>query len=204
MKKLFLIALVAVFSLPVFGQGIEITPYTGYLLSGNLQLYDGELVIEHGQDYGGIIDIPIQRNVQVELAYNYLSSELRLRNYATHTEEFLSDLGVHFYQAGALYERYIGKKVEGFTNVTLGAAQFSPTESKYSDDWRFTITAGLGAKIFFSKNIGIRLGARVLMPMYFASGGIYIGPGGGGFTLGAGTTLLMWDFTAGLTFRLGK
>jgi len=57
--------------------------------------------------------------------------------------------------------------------------------------------------IWFSDRIGIRLQGRLLMPLYFAGAGVYFGSGGSGLSVGAGSTILQGDLTAGLIIGLG-
>jgi len=47
-----------------------------------------------------------------------------------------------------------------------------------SDTWRFAMTFGGGAKIFFSDKLGIRLQARLMVPVFFSGAGMYVGQAG--------------------------
>ncbi|MCU0407079.1 MAG: hypothetical protein MUE64_08980 [Ignavibacteriaceae bacterium] len=58
---------------PVFAQykqqQIEITPFAGYFLTSNLSTLDGDLVIDHNFNYGGVLDIRVSDDLFIELLY---------------------------------------------------------------------------------------------------------------------------------------
>jgi len=65
--------------------------------------------------------------------------------------------------------------------------------------WSFAGTLGLGAKVYLNDKLGIRLQARMDLPLRFS--GLWIGTGGGG----ASFVVPVWqfDFSAGVFLRLG-
>ena len=69
---------------------------------------------------------------------------------------------------------------------------------------RFSIGLGLGARYFFTPMIGIRLQARLLMPLYF--GGAGFGCGSGGCSSGAyfGVEIFQGDFTGGVVIKINN
>ena len=99
-----------------------------------------------------------------------------------------------------------------FGVFTLGATRFDiknavdleggGTPVHYSDTWAFSIALAGGAKIFLAERIGIRLQARLGMPMLF--NGLYLGIGTGGASGGASfrVPLVQFDLSAGLFLRL--
>ena len=99
-----------------------------------------------------------------------------------------------------------------FGVFTLGATRFDiknavdleggGTPVHYSNTWAFSIALAGGAKIFLAERIGIRLQARLGMPMLF--NGLYLGIGTGGASGGASfrVPLVQFDLSAGLFLRL--
>jgi hypothetical protein len=185
---------------------IEISPFGGYQWSTNTFTNGGELATKNAANFGGAIDIMVQRDLQLELLYIYSPMETRFVSQTiAYPSSQYTDLNVHYMQIG--YVRGFKKgKVEPFGAFTLGAVLFSPGEFVLdngkkitpSDTWRFAMTLGGGAKIFFSEKFGIRLQARLLIPVYFSGAGMYVGTGGGGLAVTGGIPALMGDFTAGL------
>ena len=62
-------------------------------------------------------------------------------------------------------------------------------------------------KYFFTDVVGIKVQARLLMPLYFGGVGIGCGIGTGGANCGGGATfgseIIQGDFTGGVVLRLG-
>jgi hypothetical protein len=187
---------------------IEISPFVGYQWVAKTYTSGGYLSTKDGVNFGGAIDFTVKRDLQLELLYIYLDTQTRFVSQSIgYTSSEYFDLGVHFMQVG--YVKGFKKgNIEPFGAFTLGAVMFSPGEIVLengerlspSDTWRFAVTLGGGAKIFFSEKLGIRLQARLLLPIYFAGVGMYAGTGGAGLAVTGGIPVLMGDFTAGIIF----
>lgn len=185
---------------------IEISPFAGFQWSTKTYTTGGYLSTKDGVNFGGAIDIAVQRDLQLELLYIYCDTQTRFVSQSfVYPSSQYGDLGVHYMQIG--YVKGFKKgNIEPFGVFTLGAVMFSPSDLQLengtrltlSDTWRFAITIGGGAKIFFSEKLGIRLQARLMMPIYFSGVGMYVGTGGSGLGVTGGIPVLMGDFTAGL------
>ena len=66
------------------------------------------------------------------------------------------------------------------------------------------MTFGGGGKFDLSEKLGIRLQARVLVPMVLSGGGLWVGTGGASVGVGAWAPIVSFDFTAGIYIKLGK
>jgi hypothetical protein len=184
---------------------IEITPFGGYLFGGKVRYAQGDLNIVSNGSYGLALDFTVAPYQQVELFYTRMESTAEWRPFGFQPGvpdgEDLK-ISVNYLQIGSLREFGEGNVVP-FGALTLGAVIFSSPNKNYNDVWRFAMSLGGGAKIFFSDKVGIRLQGRLLMPMYFAGVGGYIGTGGSGLTLNSWVPILQGDFTGGLIIRLG-
>ncbi len=193
-------------------QNIEITPFGGYFFAGKMAVREGDLNIKNEANYGATIDFTIMRDVQIELMFNRTDTRLVLKQYPTGVNKDLFNMSVNYFHIGGIYRAQEMENGYLFTNFSLGATLFSPEIDTYqmddggsvsvSEEWRFSIALGGGIKYFLSDKIGIRTQIRLLMPIFFAGGGLYFGTGGSGVNLGAGTNLVQGDITAGLTFVL--
>lgn len=60
--------------------------------------------------------------------------------------------------------------------------------------------------MFLTENIGLRLQASVTTPWVLAGGGMDVGVGGGGASVGGaatfGISIAHWDLSAGVIFRI--
>ena len=197
MKKIIILSLLAIlFVLPqqAFSQkGIEISGYTGWMLGGKVNLYNGSLKIDDGQNWGITLSYEIAPGMKAELMYNRLVSDLVVREYGN--EPYVeTTIATQYFHVGAVKELMYEGVIRPYGTGSLGAAIFSDRDGYYNDKWRFSIGLGGGLKIFPTERIGFRLQARMLVPLYF--NGIWIGTGGGGVT--TSSTIIQGDFTGGL------
>lgn len=201
------ITLSIIFLLSVFAvqtkaqQKPELFGLAGYLTNGHVTVAQGELKFEDNVSYSLGVDVPVDRNMQAEISWSMSPSKATLDQYLGNTIQ-LTDVYIHTFQAGALIEPNKQQKARPFGLISLGASLFSPSDSKYSDKWLFSFALGAGLKVDLSKKVGIRLQARLIVPMQFAGTSIWFGTGGGGVSVGAYSTIAQGDFTGGLYVRL--
>jgi opacity protein-like surface antigen len=181
-----------------FAQKIEITPFYGYQLNGKVIGYEGDLNIRDAASYGAMIDITVQRGMQVELYYSRSDTRGDFVAFRGPTYR-LTDLSVNYFQIGFLRTVKKVKNVTLYGIGSLGATLFAPSGESYNetprtyyfeDWWLFSITAGGGAKVWLSEKVGLRFEGRVMMPITWAGGGFMVGTGGSGFYLGRGSAIL--------------
>lgn len=180
-------------------QQFEITPFAGYLLTSNLQTFDGELKINNSFNYGAALDVRLSDDLLIELLYIRTVTGVSLRKEFYQTVEKLFDMSVEYFQAGAQVETETGP-FRPFAAFTIGATYFNPQHNNYEGDWKFSFTAGGGVKYYFMDNLGMRLQWRFLVPIYFSSASIFCNDGYCGIFVSGGTYLLQYDLTAGLVF----
>jgi len=216
LKTLFLIALIgSIFTSNTLAQGVEITPFYGFHFAGKVSGYNGDLNIRDAGMYGLMLDINVQKGMQVELYYSRTDTRADFVEYRGLTYK-LTDVSVNYFQLGFLRTVKKMKNTEMYGIFSLGASLFSPSGQPYGvydfedeqiyfeDWWLFAMTVGGGAKIWLSERVGLRLEGRLMMPITWAGGGFMVGSGGGGFYLGGGSAILQASLTAGLMVRLGK
>lgn len=203
-KSLFTLSIIfvlSVFSVQIKAQGkTEIFALAGYLTNGNVTVAQGELKFKDNVSYGLGIDVPVDRTMKAEISWSMSPSQAILDQYLGSSIE-LTDVYIHTFQAGALIEPK-KEKVRGFGLISLGASLFSPSDSKYSDQWLFSFALGAGLKVDLSDKVGIRMQARLIVPLQLSGGGVWFGTGGAGVSVGAYTTIAQGDFTGGLYIRL--
>lgn len=193
-----------IFSSHTFAQA-EIFGFGGYEVASDVQVTQGQLNIYSNPNYGAGISFEVERGVQAEVFWIGQQTPMELKRYNGLTEP-LFDVGIHYFQAGAVYEfrQTKAQKAFPFTSFSLGATLFSPIDSDFSEEWRFSITFGGGGKFYLSDKVGIRLQARLLMPLNFSGVGMWCGTGGCSVGVGSWATLLQADFTGGVFFRIGR
>lgn len=184
---------------------VEIFGFGGYEISSDVNVSEGEVIVQSNPNYGAAISFETERNVQAELIWIGQQTTMDFKR-ANGVTEPLFDIGIHYFQFGVIYEfREVSvQKVFPFMSFSLGTTLFTPTNGEYSDEWLFSITFGGGGKFYISKNVGIRLEARLLLPLNFSGGGMWCGPSGCGAVVGTWTSFLQADLTGGILVRLGK
>lgn len=195
-RNIFLTILTVLLCMPITGlsqKNIEIFGYGGWMLGGKVNTYNGSLKVHDGPNWGIILDKKIAPGMQVELMYNRLVSNLEIREYASEPE-VVFEMATQYFHVGALRELMSDDVLRPFGVGTLGATVFSPHDSGYSDRWRFSFGLGGGLKIFPTEHFGIRLQARLLVPLYF--NGLWFGTGGSGVS--TSSTIVQGDFTGGI------
>jgi hypothetical protein len=183
----------------------DITPSYGFALNTNVRAAQGELVIKDGPMYGLTIDIghpKLPGGVMIQLMYNRQDTQLDLKEWPSGTRKKLFDMAIEYLQIGIVRPLQMGK-VQPFGIVGIGAASFSPDDTKFGTEWLFAAHLGGGAKIFLSESIGVRLQGRILLPMSFGGGGLWCGTGGCSVGVGSYSTFVQFDFNAGIVISLG-
>ena len=184
---------------------VELFGFGGYMTYSSVPVREGNLSFEDGNNYGFGLDVGIDKGILVEINYTHNQTSARLRRFDG-IDEPLFDMNTHYFQLGAQYEfrRTSKQKAFPYTLVTLGATLFDAKDASLTDEWRFSVALGGGGKFYLGKNIGLRLQARLLMPLTFSGGGLWCGTGGCSVGVGSWATLAQFDFTAAFFIRLGK
>lgn len=184
-------------------RGIEITPFYGWMFGGSFSVRQGDVNIKNNDNFGIAVDIelPYGGGKQLELLWAMHNSRLDLKRYPSGIKETLFDIVTHYFHVGGVYGVRQGN-IMPFGSFTLGATLFHPKDKDFSDEWRFSATLGLGAKIYLSERVGLRLQGRLMMPFQWGGGGLWCGTGGCSVGVGTTTTILQGDLTGGLIIIL--
>ena len=202
--KLTVITLLLGFSTSGFSQAtIDISPFYGWQMNGKVKFWEGELKTDDNPLFGATMDVILAPGMAVRLSYSRTETNSHFRSYSGYPiQDRNFNLANEYYQIGAI--KYLEKgNIEPFGAFTMGAARYHEKDLN-ENLWRFSITAGLGVKIFFSEKIGIKIQGDFMMPMYFEGLGFYFGGGGSGLTAYSSVPMLQGNFNAGLIIRLGQ
>jgi len=202
--------LITFFSIGNAYSQIEITPFGGYFFSTNINFYQGQLKIYDGGSYGGHLGFHTTETNIIEFTYVGNRTTARWKPYSgfyDYTSQEFS-LNSNYFLIGTVQDVPLNGNATGFGSLKVGAGYFNALENNIADIWRFSVSFGLGTKIFFSDLVGLRFQANMHMPLYFNGVGAYCGIGGGGSNCGLSmnstAAVLQGDISAGLIFKLGK
>jgi len=180
----------------------EIFGFGGYMMTTSIPVAKGDLQIDDVLNYGLGVDITMKRGIQLELLWISEQTHVKLKEYPSGFTKDLFDMNVHYFQIGAVQEMGRGK-TRPFIAFTIEPRVLDAKDATLSDEWLASLTFGGGGKFDLSKSIGIRLQARILVPLIFSGGGMWCGTGGCGVGVGSWTPFVQFDLTAGVYIRLG-
>jgi hypothetical protein len=187
---------------------VELTPFGGYMLGGSVKFYEGKFKVNDAACYGGMLAVAVRSGVLVELSYTGMNTTgdwNPYSNYAIDKPEGTVDMAVNHFQIGSVKELPLDNEaIRPYGTASLGTTWFNIQDDDADDEWLFSVAAGLGLKYFFSDRIGIRVQARIILPVVYNGGGFYLGTGGSGMYVSSTAPIVQGDFTGGLIIALGK
>jgi hypothetical protein len=182
---------------------VEIIPLAGYQFGGKVNVYldnqPGEIEFKSAGNFGVAIDIPMGYGKQVELLYSRQDSEVRLKSYVPGDTK-LADAAIEYYHVGAL-AGLPRDNILPFGSFTLGATHINPKGVAVNGEWRFSIALGLGAKVYLSERLGLRVHGQLRSVIVNSGAGFWCGTGGCGLNYG-GDAVFQGDISAGLMILL--
>jgi hypothetical protein len=193
-------------------KGIEIGGTYSYMWAGTYHLYYGEIQMEDGSQWGGFASFSLRPDTKLELSYLNSQSNATYYAYSYIPQDYpqlnnvKTPVTIQYFQLGSIYQLDKGKAAP-FFGVYAGAAYFKPTGTApqgitYSGQWNFAMSFAGGVKIYASDKFGIRLQGRLLLPIYFTGGSMYVGTGGAGVAVGAGIPVVQGDVGVGVFLRI--
>ena len=115
-------------------QNIQITPFGGYFFGGKMAVREGDMNIKNEANYGVTIDFGIRRDIEIELMYNRSDTRLVIKEYPSGFNTDLFDMSVNYFHLGGIYRMKEMDKGYMFTNFSLGATLFAPSDADYEDE----------------------------------------------------------------------
>jgi len=170
----------------------EIIPMGGYVWttsqSATYLARNGDIDLKNSNFYGIAVDINVLPVMQFRLLYRRQNTEATFK-WAGGTDN-LGDIAVEYWHVGVVKAVKKTEKAMPFTSITLGGTRYVGDSS---DDWKFSVIFGLGAKVYLNERFGLMVTGQ--MPFTFTS--TFVGVGTGGVSLG-GSGVLQLDLAAGL------
>jgi len=184
----------------------EITPMAGYTLGETFATTDGyEVYIHDGFTWGG--SIAFYPNEHFDVTLNYTRQETKVDFYDYFSSAYDNNIEASVNNITLGFDRNQPLKPGGtafFGGINLGAAGLEPKENQYSGRWKFDFDLHLGAKIFPSPKIGIRLQTGINFPVQYFGAAFTVGTGGSGAGVTASSTITQVYFLGGLIIRIEK
>jgi len=212
MKKLIIVALVLFTTQEICAQ-VEIGAFGGWLWTGSIPAYRQDIKVSDKGNYGITAGFRIHDEMIVEFEWNHTENSASFYEYnigGGFGDYQNVPMTLNYYLLGFNYLMTQNEPVVPYGLVNIGMLNIKSDEfSNYQSNSvnYFTMGLGGGLRYYLSDRIGIRLQARLLLPMQFGGVGFGCGIGTGGANCGAGvstyTNIIQGDFTGGIVLKLG-
>ncbi len=194
-----------------FGQEKRLNAYGSYVFDDSFDNYATSNSYFNGKIKGGLqwglgAEFKLPSGVGAELIYYRQDTQAPVNYYNLGAVNRTLDVGVNYALLGL--QKYIEKdKFEPFGGILLGAAIFSnkhPAPGEPSSNTKFALGLRLGATIWASDHVGIRLQAQFLSSVQQLGGGLYFGTGGAGAGVSTYSTITQFGLGGALVFKIGS
>lgn len=210
MRK-YIILLAALVCIPFIlkSQTVEVTPFGGYVFPGTMSADGGDVYFRGNGQYGGMISIGVSRVMDIDLIYNRSDTKADINIYSWNNSYNYDvvPVSINYMHVGFTKNFRVNPIVSPFVGMSLGACLFYPKDDvtqHYSEAWFFSMGISGGAKVYFSKRVGLRIQAQALVPVQGSGFYLFAGTGGSGSGVSVYSSLVQFGFTGGLIFRLGR
>ena len=186
----------------------EFSIFSGYQMLGSTEVYNynagfanvsGDMDINDAAFYSAAIGINTSRETMAEIQYIFQSTNISFDPYTVGLPSRSFGADVHYILGTGYYLRQFNRTSWGYGGISIGAAGLVP-KNNLDSAWRIAFGLTLGAKFLVSKKIGIKIQAQGLFPIQWAGGSLYVGTGGSGYGVTAGTSIVQINVGGGLYY----
>lgn len=213
MKKILVLTIALLASQQIFAQ-VELSGFGGWLWTGSIPAYRQNIKVSDEGNYGATIGVRVREEMLAEFEWNHTNNAATFREYrldGSLGDIYTVPLTLNYYMLGFNYLVTYNEPLVPYGIVNLGimtAESDAYSNVQANSNTYFAAGLGGGLRYYISDNIGIKLQARLLLPMQFGGIGFGCGIGTGGSGCGAGvstyTSIIQGDFTGGIVLRLGQ
>ncbi len=181
MKRRFLpflmMAMLAALPLPARAAQFEITPFAGHTWGGEFTdaVTGNTAEVGESADYGLMLDVRKDDRSQYELYVSRQSTRLTTGQ-GLFTGNPLFDLDIWYFHVGGTYTEAEGR-VKPYVAGGLGATYLDPKGQGLNAETRFSLSIGVGAKVYVTEHIGLRLEGRWFGTLFNGSGSVFCANG---------------------------
>jgi opacity protein-like surface antigen len=180
-------------------QGIAVNAYGWYIFGDDVTLQYGYAHIDECPVYGGSLEFMMPRNVSVELAYQYQSTQASASSGLVNER---GNIGISYILIEGNRYAKMKENISGYFGGGLGMAIISP-DGNYESVGRLAWRVKAGVLISANEKIGVKLGMQLNSCVQGLGGGLYFGTGGASAGMTAYSSMYQFGFTGGLQIRFG-
>ncbi len=143
----------------------ELTPFIGYRYGGTLYAdqtgFNKDVKAESAMNFGGSFDIPLGNyGYKLELMVDRQDTRLVAGSGLFAPNDRFADFHVTYYHGGLVIPFAQSRAATPYLILSAGVANLKPDIQGVSADNRFSASGGVGVKVPFNRNSGLRLEAR--------------------------------------------
>lgn len=190
-------------SATLLAQGLKITGFGGYTVQDKVYGYYGDIIIEDGAHYGGMLSYEKSTSLSIDLTYSHQSTTYNIKDYYSGQGYSGNYSGsVNYIMIGASHSPDFTAKVAPYAGGMLGAAIF--TTEKFEDEWKFSLGGKLGVIFNATDKVGLMIQTQLMIPVQGVGMGVGCGGSGCGGGVTTSSTATQLGFTGGVQFKLNN
>jgi hypothetical protein len=211
MKKIILSITIALLSFTTIqAQDIHLNLYSNYVFDDKFENINSDASFLNGKIKGGYqwgvgIEYMANPDYGIEILYHRQDTDVPVNYYTNLVVDRKIPASVNYIMLGGV--RYAGnEKVQGYGGLMVGTVIYDnkePVLDEPDNAVKFAWGVRLGANIWVSEKVGIKLQSHLLSGIQAFGGGFYFGTGGAGGGASAFSTLYQFSLGGGLVIRLG-
>lgn len=213
MKKLLLL-LLFVFTgyLASQAQGLRLNGYINYTFDDKFETsysstsyFNG--TIKGGMQWGAGLEYLVHPEYGIELVYYRQDTKAPINYYDLVARSKELDIAINYIMLGGMRYMAPNPKVEGYGGLMLGMAIYENKEPQSGEPdgaTKFAWGVRLGANIWATEKVGLKLQAHLLSAVQAVGGSFYFGTGGAGAGVSSYSSLLQFSLGGGLVIKLGE
>jgi len=181
-------------------QNVALTAYAGFMYNSQIYYYLGEANVSNSASYGADVEVYIKKRISFQLLYNRCDPNVKFIEYGE-LKSGTFKMSIENIHTGLLMNFAYGS-FKPYGSLTFGATRYHLKDLDVTDSWRFSIAPAFGTKIFINDIVGLKLQARLIVPMEFTDAKIFIETNKEDKVSNFGIPIVHADFTAGIFFVL--
>ncbi|MDH3711424.1 MAG: porin family protein [Cyclobacteriaceae bacterium] len=191
-------------------QGLRLNGYTSYVFDHSFDEFVNpntfyEATIKGGFQWGGGLEYMAADYYGIELSYLRQDTDLPVTYWRFGEQNRTLDISVNYILLGG--NRYFSssERFEGYGGLMVGMVIYdnkSPLPDEPDSRTKLGIGGKLGANVWMTDKVGLKLQAQFLSTVQGFGGGFYLGTGGGGAGVSTYSTIYQFILGGGLVFKL--
>jgi hypothetical protein len=218
MKKLILLCLLISIGYSVVqAQGLRLNGYINYTFDDRFDTYYTNTSYIEGKILGGMqwgvgLEYMVAPDYGIELSYYRMDTQVPIRYWDSSPiipgeKSRTLEAALNYIMVGGTRYLPVNEKLEGFGGLMVGMAIYEnkePIATEPTGTTKFAWGIRLGANIWITEKVGLKLQGHLLSAVQAFGGGFYFGTGGSGVGVNTYSTFLQFSLGGGLVIKLGE